>query len=255
MRPLRLQPRLGRLLTPSRTGEVRLTRVFSVGCPVHEGGRRSPPWTRGGGRSTHWSARSTRRHAQGGPDALGQRVRRRSRLEDVAEVERDQIPPAALVPERDNVAAVNAARGVGRQPDDDRRKVTDPSPTHDSRAWEPSGCGRAGRQPHGLIRAGLPGSRPRIASSSAQRKRRRLTAEEDVTDVGGARAAVVERAEIAMGPWDHEIAAVQDPTVASRPTGGAERGYAAPADRVAEPAHPSRRPAERDASRRLPGRL
>jgi hypothetical protein len=76
-----------------------------------------------------------------------------------------------------------------------------------------------------------------------------------VTGIGGARAAVVERAEIAMGPWEHEIAAVQDPSVASRPTGGAERGYAAPADRGAEPAHSSRRPAERDGSRRLAGRL
>src|SRR4051812_11313649 len=153
------------------------------------------------------------------------------------------------------MTAMHAAGRVGRQSDDDRRKVADPSPTHDSRAWEPSGCGRAGRQSHGLVRAGLPGSRPRIASSSVQRKRRWLTAEEDVTGVGGARAAVVERAEIALGPWEYEIAAVQDPAVASRPTGGAERGYAAPVDCVAEPAHSSWRPAERDGSRRLAGRL
>src|SRR4051812_35655531 len=148
------------------------------------------------------------------------------------------------------MTAMHAAGRVGRQSDDDRRKVADPSPTHNGRAWEPSGCGRAGRQPHGLVRAGLPGSRPRIASSSVQRKRRRLTAEEDVTGVGGPGAAVIERDEIAIGPWEYEVAAVQDPAVASRPTGGAERRNAAPADRVAEPAHASRRPAERDGLRR-----
>src|SRR3954464_13537091 len=183
------------------------------------GGRRSPPWTGGSDRLTHWSARSTRRHAQGGPDALGQRVRRLSRLENVAEVERDQVAPAALVPERDDVAAVHAARWVGRQPDDDRRKVADPSPTHNRRAWGPAGGGRAGRQPHGLVRVGLPGSRPRIPSSSAQRKRRWLAAEEDVAGVRGARAAVVERAELVLNSWEHDIAAVQDPAVVSRPPG------------------------------------